>query len=63
MQRVKSACSTPSFEPKRLKTVARETPAASASSSMVAEWNRILPDQMLGGLEHAIDARRARSPA
>ena len=38
-QRSTSASSTPSFEPKRLKTVAREIPASSASASTVAEWN------------------------
>jgi hypothetical protein len=33
---MKSACSTPSFDPKRLKTVARDTPASVANTSIVA---------------------------
>jgi len=38
MHRVNSACSTPSFDPNRLKTVARDTPAAAASYLRAEEW-------------------------
>src|SRR5262249_37571334 len=37
-QRRLSASSTPSFEPNRVNTVARETPARRARSSIVAVW-------------------------